>query len=98
MVVCVDGFDEWVWMVVKIFIKVLGIVCGNLLLIQLLFGGVYLVGGVVCVIIFYLYDFDFGEVFCDKGCFVGFMLNFVVYVVEDDYVVLIGCVVYLENM
>lgn len=98
MAACADGSDPRARDAARTFIKVLGTVCGNLSLIQLPFGGVYLVGGVARAITPYLHDFDFGEAFRDKGRFAGFMSNFAVHVVEDDYAALTGCAAYLENL
>lgn len=82
----------------QLFVKVLGTVAGNLSLIQLPFGGVYLVGGVARAITPHLNRFDFTDAFRDKGRFAGFMKNFPVSVVEDDYAALIGCASHLRNV
>jgi len=57
--------------------------------------GVYLVGGVVQAFAPYLTRFGFAEAFRDKGRFAGFMGNFAVTVVEDDYAALTGCAAHL---
>lgn len=75
----------------RVFIKILGTVSGNLSLIHLPFGGVYLVGGVARAVQPYLASLGFADSFRDKGRFAGFMRNFGVYVVEDDYAALTGC-------
>ncbi|QQA44852.1 ROK family protein [Pelagovum pacificum] len=79
----------------RTFAQILGTVCGNLALIHLPFGGIYLVGGVARAITPYLHDFDFDGAFRDKGRFAGFMANFAVHVVEDDYAALTGCAAHL---
>ena len=61
------------------------------------FGGIYLIGGVARAFQPYLERFDFAGAFRDKGRFAGFMGNFAVSVIEDDYAALTGCAVYLEN-
>ena len=76
---------------VKLFVRILGTVAGNLALIQLPFGGVYLVGGVARAMTPYLQRFGFAEAFRDKGRFAGFMQNFSVSIIEDDYAALTGC-------
>lgn len=83
---------------VRVFVKILGTVVGNLSLIQLPFGGVYLVGGVARAMLPYLGRFGFADAFRDKGRFAGFMQNFAVSVVEDDYAALTGCASHLSNI
>jgi len=82
----------------RIFVRMLGTVAGNLSLIHLPFGGVYLCGGVARAVTPWLAEFGFAEAFRDKGRFSGFMLNFSVHVIEDDYAALTGCAVHLENL
>jgi glucokinase len=79
----------------QIFTRILGTVAGNLSLIQLPFGGVFLVGGVARAIAPYLTQFGFGDAFRDKGRFAGFMGNFSVSVIEDDYAALNGSAAHL---
>ncbi|MEN8833959.1 MAG: glucokinase [Pacificibacter sp.] len=83
---------------VAIFIKILGTVAGNLALIQLPFGGIYLVGGVARAMAPHLERFEFAHAFRDKGRFTGFMQNFSVSVVEDDYAALTGCASHLHSL
>ncbi len=75
----------------RVFVRILGTVAGNLALIQLPFGGIYLIGGVARAMTPHLERFDFGAAFRDKGRFAGFMGNFSVSVIEDDFAALIGC-------
>lgn len=82
----------------QIFVRMLGTVAGNLSLIHLPFSGVYLCGGVARAVTPWLAEFGFAEAFRDKGRFSGFMLNFSVHVIEDDYAALTGCAVHLENL
>ena len=70
-------------------------VAGNLALIQLPFGGVYLVGGVARALAPHLSRFGFADAFRDKGRFAGFMRNFGVAVIEDDYAALVGSAAHL---
>lgn len=81
----------------RIFVRMLGTVAGNLSLIHLPFGGVYLCGGVARAFTPWLAEFGFAEAFRDKGRFSGFMQNFAVHVIEDDYAALTGCAVYLRD-
>jgi len=67
-------------------------------LIQLPFGGVYLVGGVARAFAPFLNDYGFGDAFRDKGRFAGFMNNFPVHVVEDDYAALTGSAAHLVDI
>lgn len=95
---CEAGDDPRATEAARIFVRILGTVCGNLSLIQLPFGGVYLVGGVARAMAPYLHQFGFGEAFRDKGRFAGFMGNFSVQIVEDDYAALTGCAAHLEDL
>ncbi|QMU57660.1 MAG: glucokinase [Boseongicola sp.] len=97
MKACEAGDDEVARQSVAVFIRILGTVCGNLSLVQLPFGGVYLVGGVSRAVAPYLQSHGFTEAFRDKGRFAGFMQNFAVHVVEDDYAALTGLATFLEN-
>lgn len=81
----------------KTFSRVLGTVCGNLSLIQLPLGGVFLVGGVSRAFAPFLRDFGFAQAFRDKGRFSEFMDQFSVHIVEDDYAALIGCAAYIDE-
>lgn len=82
----------------RMFIRILGTVAGNLSLIQLPFGGVYLVGGVARAVAPYLNDYGFADAFKDKGRFAGFMTNFPVSVVADDYAALTGSAAHLSEL
>lgn len=74
----------------RVFIRILGTVAGNLSLVHLPFGGVYLVGGVARAMLPHLAQYGFSDAFRDKGRFAGFMGNFPVSVVLDDYAALTG--------
>lgn len=82
---------------VKLMVRLLGSEAGNLALIHLPFGGVYLCGGVARAIAPQLAAMGFAEAFRDKGRFAGFMQNFSVTVIEDDYAALTGCAAYLAQ-
>lgn len=98
MAACDDQSDPQAMDAARIFAHILGTVCGNLSLIQLPFGGVYLVGGVSRAFAPHLNAFGFGDAFRDKGRFAGFMNNFSVSVVEDDYAALTGCAAHLTQI
>ncbi len=95
MAACADGSDPRATEAARLFTRILGTVCGNLSLIQLPFGGVFLVGGVARAFAPHLTAFGFGEAFRDKGRFAGFMSNFAVHVIEDDYAALTGSAAHL---
>lgn len=82
---------------VRLFVRLLGAEAGNLSLTHLPFGGVYLCGGVSRAVAPYLATMGFESAFRDKGRFAGFMQNFSVSVIEDDYAALTGSAVYLER-
>ncbi len=97
MAACNTGDDDIARAAVATFIRLLGTVCGNLSLVHLPFGGLYLVGGVARAMAPHFQDFGFAEAFRDKGRFAGFMQNFAVHIVEDDYAALTGLIAHLEN-
>lgn len=92
---CAGGEDPRAERAARHFSELFGTVAGNLALIQLPFGGVYLVGGVARALAPHLVDFGFVEAFRDKGRFAGFMRNFGVAVIEDDYAALLGSAAHL---
>ncbi|MCA0044974.1 glucokinase [Celeribacter litoreus] len=93
-----NGSDPQATEAARLFVKILGTVVGNLSLVQLPFGGVYLAGGVARHMAPYLERFNFVDAFRDKGRFAGFMKNFSVSVIEDDYAALTGCASHLHNL
>lgn len=97
MQACGDNSDARAVEAAQLFTRILGTVCGNLSLIQLPFGGVYLVGGVARAFAPFLNTFGFAEAFRDKGRFAGFMSNFKVSVIEDDYAALTGSAAHLAG-
>lgn len=84
--------------VARLFARLVGTEAGNLALIFLPFGGVALCGGLARAFAPWLTDADFGSAFRDKGRFAGFMDQFRVTVVEDDFAALTGCAVYLDGL
>ena len=95
---CAEKSDPRAIEAARVFTRFLGTTAGNLALIQLPFGGVYLVGGVSRAIAPYLREFGFADAFRDKGRFAGFMGNFGVSVIEDDYAALTGCAAHLNGL
>lgn len=98
MTACADDSDDRAVAAARLFTRMLGTVCGNLSLIQLPFGGVYLAGGVARAFAPHLARFGFGDAFRDKGRFAGFMGNFPVSVIEDDYAALTGSAAHLVGL
>lgn len=80
-----------------LYVHLLGQELGNLALIHLPFGGIYLIGGVARAMTPYFTQFGLSAHFHAKGRFADFMQGFQVSVVEDDYAALTGCAVYLAN-
>ncbi|WP_179380000.1 glucokinase [Jannaschia marina] len=83
---------------VRQFIRILGTVAGNLALIHLPLGGIYLVGGVARAMGPYLEVMNFDGAFRDKGRFAGFMSNFSVSLVNDDFAALAGGAAHLQEI
>ncbi|WP_342075858.1 glucokinase [Yoonia sp. SS1-5] len=98
MEACQNGSDTRATEAAQMFSRILGTVCGNLSLIQLPFGGLYLAGGVARAFAPHLGRFGFGDAFRDKGRFAGFMSNFAVHVIEDDYAALTGSAAHLQGL
>ncbi len=92
-----DG-DDLAEETLKTFVRIMGSVCGDLALIHLPFGGIYLVGGVARAVAPYLRDSGFEEGFRNKGRFSEFMEQFPVHVVTDDFAALSGLAVHLEEL
>lgn len=96
MAACEAG-DETARRAVGIFVRVLGQVAGNMALIQLPFGGVYLIGGMARAVTPWLESMGFRDGFRDKGRFSDFMDHFPVQVVEDDFAALTGAAAHLSD-
>lgn len=93
-----NGSDDRAREAATMFVRMLGTVAGNLSLIHLPFGGVYFSGGVARAFASHFGPLGFTEAFRDKGRFAGFMANFEVGVIEDDYAALTGCANYLAAL
>ena len=98
MAACKAGSDDRAAEAASIFVRLLGTVAGNLALIHLPFGGVFLAGGVSQAFAPLLKPYGFDDAFRDKGRFAGFMGNFGVTVIEDDYAALTGCASHLAAL
>ncbi|WP_380051950.1 glucokinase [Falsihalocynthiibacter sp. SS001] len=83
---------------VATFSRILGAVAGDLALVHLPFGGIYLIGGVARAMQPYLVEHGFNETFRDKGRFADFVDTFSISTVEDDYAALIGCAQHLSHL
>jgi len=81
----------------RTFVRLLGQVAGNLALIHLPFGGIYLIGGVARAFEPHFGAFGLAAAFHDKGRFSDFMRAFSVHVIEDDFAALAGCAAYLAG-
>lgn len=93
-----DGSDKRAEAAARTYVRIFGSTIGNLALNVLPFGGIYLIGGVANAFAPWLQPFGFADAFRDKGRFAGFMGNFGVCVVEDDYAALTGCASHLEEL
>lgn len=91
------GGDPRAGAAVSQFVRLMGAVAGDLALTHLPFGGVFLVGGVARAMRPHLGPCGFAEAFRGKGRFEGFMSNFAVHMVSDDYAALTGLAAHLER-
>ncbi|MFC2967314.1 glucokinase [Acidimangrovimonas pyrenivorans] len=80
------------------FVRLFGAVAGDLALIHLPFGGIFLCGGVARAFTPHLAEFGFAAAFRDKGRFSELMTSFPVSVIEDDYAALTGCAAHLASL
>jgi glucokinase len=83
---------------VALFVRFFGRYAGDLALITLPFGGIYLVGGVMRHLGPHLLRMGFAEAFADKGRFGSFVTQFPVYLVTDDNAALSGCAGHLSEV
>ena len=81
----------------RIVAGLLGSACGDLALIHLPFGGIYLAGGVARALVPRLGKNGFAEAFLQKGRFSEFMDQFSVRAIEDDFAALKGCAALLDS-
>ena len=83
---------------IDLFVRFLGTVVGDLALVHLPFGGIFLVGGVARSVAPHLARFGFKDTMRDKGRFGSFMEQFGVSVVTDDFAALRGCAAHLKTL
>lgn len=76
------------------FCRILGRVLGDLALVHLPWGGIYLIGGLARAMAPLFDTHGLPQEFADKGRFTSFMADFSLYIVEDDYSALSGCARY----
>jgi glucokinase len=81
-----------------LLVEIMGSVVGDLALTHLPFGGIYLVGGVSRAVAPHLARFGFTDHMRNKGRFSGFMEQFGVFVLRDDYAALTGCASHLARL
>ncbi len=82
----------------RIFARLFGTVAGNLALVHLPYGGIYLSGGVARAFAPHLAELGFAEAFRSKGRFTDLMDRFGVTAINDDYSALAGCASHLSEI
>lgn len=85
-----QGGDPRAAQAIALMIRALGEYTGDMALIHLPRGGIYLVGGVARALAPYLASSGFAQSFANKGRFADFLQQFSVHVVHDDYAALLG--------
>ncbi len=81
----------------RLFARLLGQVAGDLALVHLPFGGIWLAGGVARAFAPHLLDLGLAAAFRDKGRFAPFMDAFAVTLIADDFAALEGCAAFLDH-
>jgi len=81
----------------RLFVRLLGQVAGDLALVHLPFGGIWLAGGVARAFAPHLLGFGLAAAFRDKGRFAPFMDAFAVTLIADDFAALEGCAAFLDH-
>lgn len=82
---------------IALFCQILGRVLGDQALIHLPFGGIYLIGGLARAVRPFFEESGLIDAFRNKGRFSGFMKDFSLFIVEDDYSALTGCARYVRR-
>ena len=80
-----------------LFVRLLGGVAGDLALVHLPWGGVYLAGGMARAVAHRLGPDGFAEAFRTKGRLSPLMDRFAVRLIEDDFAALTGCAAYMQR-
>jgi glucokinase len=83
---------------IELFVRFFGRYAGDLALITLPLGGIFLVGGVIRHLGPHLLRMGFAEAFTDKGRFSPFIKQVPVHLVIDDYAALCGCAGHLNEV
>ncbi|MCY4461784.1 MAG: ROK family protein [Albidovulum sp.] len=91
------GTDPAAAKAVRIVVRLLGAVCGDLALIHLPFGGIFLAGGVARALVPSLKKHGFAGSFLNKGRLSRFMEQFPVSAIQDDFAALKGCAAFLAS-
>jgi glucokinase len=79
------------------YIRILGQELGNLAMIHLPYGGIYLIGGMSRAMVPMFAEMGLATHFHDKGRMSGIVKDCAITIVEDDFAALTGCAVYLAN-
>ncbi|WP_238365317.1 glucokinase [Mesobacterium pallidum] len=80
------------------FVRLLGNATGDLALVHLPFGGIYMVGGMARAAAQHAERMGFEAAFRDKGRFSDYLAAFPVHVVEDDYAALVGMAAHVSQL
>ncbi len=92
-----SGHDESAVKTLNIFVHLLGRSIADLANIHLPFGGIYLVGGVARAVTPFLDVMDLKGAFRGKGKAQTIMENFPIYLVDNDFAALDGCLQVIEQ-
>jgi glucokinase len=79
------------------YVRVLGQELGNLAMIHLPYGGIYLIGGMSRAMAPMFAEMGLAAHFHDKGRMSHIVKDCAITIVEDDFAALTGCAVYLAN-
>jgi glucokinase len=79
------------------YVRILGQELGNLAMIHLPYGGIFLIGGMARAMVPMFAEMGLTEHFHDKGRMSQIVKACAITIVEDDYAALTGCAVYLAN-
>ncbi len=92
----IKGDDPLCEKALETFVTILGAAAGNLALVALAFGGVYIGGGIVPKILPFMKKENFLRAFSDKGRFEEFLKTIPVYGIMDDRAPLLGAAAHLS--
>ncbi len=79
-----------------LYARLLGRALADLALTHLPFGGIHLIGGVARAMAPHLPGLGLAQAFCEMGRHAGFMEQFAIHLIDDDYAALAGCAACLE--